>query len=180
MITAAAAVVSLETDRLQLRTLSLADAPAIQRLASERVVAETTGLIPHPYPPDGAESFIRSLAGRKSIELAIERRSDRAVLGTIALRPLDGWPVADIGYYIGKPYWRQGYATEAARRMLEYGRVELGVRRYETCVFVGNHASARVLAKLGFAKIGEREEHFPVRGGMRRVWLFELKRPDGS
>ena len=66
MITAAAAVVSLETDRLQLRTLSLADAPAIQRLASERVVAETTGLIPHPYPPDGAESFIRSLAGRKS------------------------------------------------------------------------------------------------------------------
>jgi RimJ/RimL family protein N-acetyltransferase len=163
-----------------LRRVTLDDAPALQALASDGRVAEMTSAIPHPYPPDGAATFIRSLEQAASVDLVIERKEEQTVIGMISLRPLDGWAVAELGYYIGVPYWHQGYATEAVRRLVDYGFAGLDVRRYVNHVFAGNLASARVLEKTGHVRIGEAEHDYPLRGGKRYVWYFELKRPDAS
>jgi RimJ/RimL family protein N-acetyltransferase len=166
----------LETTRLRLRPPTLADAGAIERMVGDVRVAEMTASIPHPYPAGGAAEFIRSLATAAAIDLAVERKADGAVIGMASLRPLDGWRVAELGYYIGVPYWRRGYATEAAQRLVDYGFAALGVERFANHVFAGNRASARVMEKLGHRRSGEGEVDYPLRG-RRRVWHFELLRP---
>ena len=166
----------LETTRLLLRPPTLADADAIERMVGDARVAEMTSSIPHPYPAGGAAEFIRSLATAAAIDLAVERKADGAVIGMSSIRPLDGWRIAELGYYVGVPYWRQGYATEAAQRLVDYGFAVLGVQRFANHVFAGNLASARVMAKLGHRRSGEGEIDYPLRG-RRRVWHFELLRP---
>ena len=85
------------------------------RLAGDRLIAETTLTIPHPYPPGAAEAWIgrhREEAERgNALNLALERREDGALLGAIGLGVEPEHGRAEIGYWIGVPYWGNGYAT---------------------------------------------------------------------
>jgi len=170
----------LETPRLILRPPRLSDAPAIQAIASQRAIADMTSAIPHPYPANGAATFIAGLEqparDGRDYHVAIERRQDGAVIGMAGLFPNANAVGGQIGYYLGPEFWRRGYATEAAGRLVRYAFDNLGLDRMVAHVFVGNAASLRVLAKLGFAPIGEIESDEPLRGGVKRVVLLE-KRP---
>jgi RimJ/RimL family protein N-acetyltransferase len=66
---------------------------------------------------------------------------------------------ADLGYWIGVPYWGRGYATEAAAALVQYGFETLNLHRIQASVFAGNHASARVLLKIGMCLEGRLREH---------------------
>ena len=168
----------LTTERLCLRRLELADAPALQTIASERAVAEMTAVIPHPYPVDGAREFISQLhaneAANQSVTFAIRRLSDDCLLGNIDVRRTPTPTLGDIGYILGLPYWGQGYATEAARAAVVFGFERFGFDAIEAGIFFGNRRSARVLEKSGFRRIGETEREFPVRGGSRRLEVYRL------
>ena len=169
----------LETPRLLLRPPRLEDAPAIEAMAGERQVAEMTSSIPHPYPTGGAAEFLASLADPAAdgvdFHVTIERRADGAVIGMVGLLPNPAAPSGQIGYYIGPAYWGQGYATEAAGRVVRYAFENLRLPRMLAHVFVGNDRSLRVLQKLGFVAIGEIIRDLPVRGGPRRIVLLERK-----
>ncbi|HEX6980460.1 MAG TPA: GNAT family N-acetyltransferase [Alphaproteobacteria bacterium] len=174
-------VLPITTARLRLRMPRLDDAQAVEAMVCERAVAETTAAIPHPYPPGGAGPFLARVlawwADGRTYHFAVERREDEALIGMIELRPgIDGRP-ADLGYYVGRPYWGHGYATEAVGRVVALGFEAFNVARFETCVFAGNVASARVLSKIGFKKTGEAERDYPVRGRRIRVWLYARDRP---
>lgn len=84
---------TLETTRLILRPLSLADAPSIQNLASVREVADTMISIPHPYPDDEAEQYIRrqisEFEAGHSVSFVIERKSKKAFCGVIEIRDIE-------------------------------------------------------------------------------------------
>lgn len=170
----------LETPRLILRPPRPADAPAIQAIASLRAIADMTAAIPHPYPPDGAASFIASLEhparDGRDYHVAIERREDGVVMGMAGLFPSPTAAGGQIGYYLGPEFWRQGYATEAAGRLVRYAFDNLGLDRMVAHVYVGNEASMRVLRRLGFAAAGQIEVDAPARGGLKRVALFERRR----
>src|SRR6185312_13696794 len=121
---------SLKTERLLLRPFSLEDAPAVQAMASALEVADTTLNIPHPYPEDGAATWIASHSGlreRGEYPFAIVRRRDSELVGAMGLHVDERHSKAELGYWIGVPYWNQGYATEAARRMVQWGFEELGL-----------------------------------------------------
>src|SRR5678809_1114491 len=115
----------LTTERLVLRPFTLSDAPEVQRLAGDRDVASTTLNIPHPYREGVAEAWISTHREHynqgRLITFAITRRADEAVIGAISLRPHPDHDNAELGYWLGKPYWNQGYGTEAARAILRYG-----------------------------------------------------------
>lgn len=146
----------LTTRRLRLRCCTLADAPEIKRLAGEKEIAATTENIPHPYNDGDAETWIDThgpaFRADGSLELAIERVSDGVLLGVIGLLTREAGRVAEIGYWIGKPHWNRGYASEAALRVVEYGLNERGLVEIYAACFARNIASQQVLAKAGLSR----------------------------
>lgn len=157
------AIPTLETRRLRLRSLTLADAPAVQRLAGAPEIADTTLNIPHPYADDLAEQWIaglaevaRSGAGRT---WAIADRSSDALLGAIGLIITPRHQHAELGYWVGRPFWSQGYTTEAAAAVLAYGFDTLGLHRIHAHHFARNPASGRVMQKIGMVPEGILRQH---------------------
>jgi len=144
---------TLQTDRLILRPFTLVDAEDVHRYVSDKAIAATTLRIPHPYEKGMAEAWINSrhesFQNNTEISFAIERKSDQQFLGTFSLLLELEHQRAAFGYYIGKPFWNNGYATEAACRGLQYGFEELNLNRIYAVHFKHNPASGRVMQKLG-------------------------------
>jgi len=157
--------VSIETPRLVLRPFAPEDAPAVQLLAGEWEVARFTARIPHPYPDGAAAEWIRGQVEADDGTFAIERRDDRALIGAIGYEHEAGGRAAVLGYWIGKPYWGQGYATEALRVLVGHVFDRLDVDEVQTSAVPENRASIRVQEKVGFAYVGVTREPAPARGG---------------
>lgn len=155
---------SLTTQRLNLRLFTLDDAPAVQRLVGDREIALNTANIPHPYEDGMAEGWInrhlQDFEEGKLLNLAITLLSDNSLIGAIGLVLKPEQSVAELGYWVGKPWWGQGYATEASRAIVDHGFRKLGLARIYAQCFSRNHASARVLEKAGMIKEGHLRKHF--------------------
>lgn len=142
----------LETARLILRGFAVADAPRVRELAGDRAIAATTMNIPHPYPDGAAEEWIaglpESFANGNSAHFAITLRSTGELVGGCGLMFNDLHKRAELGYWIGKEYWGNGYATEAAIAVIDYA-FSRGVNRVFAEHYHTNPASGRVLQKAG-------------------------------
>jgi len=153
----------LNTRRLALRGLRLDDAARIQELAGDRAIAENTLLVPHPYKDGMAERWIREQKERyregRDVAFAVVPRRAKRLIGVIGLGLAAQHSRAELGYWIGKPYWNRGYATEAAEAVLRYGFEALGLQRIWAAHFGRNPASGRVLEKLGMTCEGTRRQH---------------------
>jgi ribosomal-protein-alanine N-acetyltransferase len=162
---------ALTTERLVLRPFGLTDGPEVRRLAGERAIADTTLAIPHPYPDGAAEEWIASHPPRfaEGVEavFAVTRKPEGDLAGAIGLMISPAHAKAELGYWIGVPFWGLGYATEAGRAVLEYGFRGLGLHRIQARYLVRNPASGRVLEKLGMRAEGIQ------RHGIRKWDVFE-------
>jgi RimJ/RimL family protein N-acetyltransferase len=147
----------LTTQRLVLRPFAPTDAMAVQRHVSVRDVAATTASIPHPYPDGGALHWIemqaQEAARGESLHFAITA-TPHGIVGAVGLRLEAAHAKAELGYWVGKPHWRQGYATEAAQAVVRYGFEQLHLERIHARFMTRNRASGRVLEKLGFTREG--------------------------
>jgi RimJ/RimL family protein N-acetyltransferase len=150
--------ITLSTNRLILRSFHLDDAQDVQRLAGDRDIAAFTLLIPHPYEDGMAEEWISThpadLKNDRSVCFAITLRHTGSLLGAISLNLQPDDIKAEMGYWVGKPYWNKGYCTEAARTVLTYGFTVLQLNRIFAFHFVTNPASGRVLEKIGMRREG--------------------------
>ena len=154
---------TLTTARLVLRPFTVADAPDVQRLAGAREVASTTLLIPHPYEPGMAEQWISTHQERykrgELVSFAIVRRADNTLMGCMNLRLNQPHAHAELGYWLGVPFWSQGYCTEAARAVVQYGFEVLRLHRICASYMTRNPASGRVMQKLGMTYEGCARQH---------------------
>lgn len=173
-------VFRIETRRLWLRWPQLADAAAIEAIASLLAVANMTARVPHPYPAGEAARFIgqvrASNAAGAGFNLAMtEKTGARAVVGMIGL---DASPPdkLDLGFMVAPAHWGKGYASEAARAITDAAFRLTRARAVSSCVFAANAASARVHAKCGFAALGPCEMDAPLRGGRVAAECFSLSR----
>ena len=139
----------LETERLLLRPVSADDLPHIAALMADYDVVKNLSTAPHPYTLADAEAFFARPRESEAHDFAIIRKSDGELIGKIGMRAKDG--VFEMGYWIGKPRWGHGFATESARRVLAFGFNELKLERIVAGWFEDNPASGRVLEKLGFS-----------------------------
>jgi RimJ/RimL family protein N-acetyltransferase len=143
----------LETERLILRAPCLADVKAVASLANDRRIAENTLRIPHPYRLADAEAFIATAnVGDQEIVFLTTLR-DGTILGACGIAMLDG-KTPEVGYWLGVPYWGRGYATEAARAVIDHAFAALGHEKLVSGARVSNPASRRVLEKCGFQWTG--------------------------
>ena len=143
----------LKTERLILRAPWLADVKAMAQLANDRRIAANTARIPHPYGIEDAEAFIES-ANKYDGEACFVVTYGGAVTGvcSIDMREED----AELGYWFGADYWGHGFATEAARAVIDHAFGDLGHQALQSGARVNNPASRRVLEKCGFQWTGVR------------------------
>jgi ribosomal-protein-alanine N-acetyltransferase len=148
-----------ETERLILRPFQYSDASKVYELADDYEVARTTLSIPHPYPEGAAESWIRaceqSAKEGNSFAFAMERKEDGALLGCMSIGITKPHQRGEIAYWVGKPYWGYGYATEAARRIVQFGFEDLGLNRIVALAMTKNPASTKVMSKIGMKYEGK-------------------------
>ena len=153
----------LQTARLTLRPYTMTDIPAFLPLISAREVAATTLRIPHPYSEAQAREFValteQQNASGSCVRFCIVVRGSGAICGGTGLMIEPDHRRAELGYWIGVPYWGNGYATEAALAMVKYGFENLDLHRIYAGYFAGNLASKRVLEKIGMRHEGCQRQH---------------------
>jgi RimJ/RimL family protein N-acetyltransferase len=143
----------LETARLVLRAPRSDDAQAIATLVNDRRIAENTLRIPYPYAVEDAEAFLR-VANTTADEIVfLITGRDGAVVGCCGIAKLEA-DQPEIGYWLGVPFWGRGFATEAARAVIDHGFSALGYDVLFGGARVSNPASRRVLEKCGFQWTG--------------------------
>ena len=150
---------TLRTERLVLRPFAPADASRIQQLAGAREVALNTMNIPHPYPDGAAEQWVNSQEEKLAEGHHNFAIDDGEMVGGIGLRVQQEFERAEIGYWIGKPFWGRGYATEAASAIIRYGFEQLKLNRIYAGYFSRNESSSRVMIKNGMMYEGTLRQH---------------------
>jgi RimJ/RimL family protein N-acetyltransferase len=143
----------LATERLVLCAPRSEDAKAIAALLNDRRISENLSRVPHPYSLADAEEFVvwaDKAPGQTSFLITT---SDGELIGGCGVGPLrEAEP--EIGYWLGVPFWGNGYATEAVRALIDHAFTDLGHDVVLGAARVSNPASRRVLEKCGFQWTG--------------------------
>jgi len=149
--------VCLDTERLYLRPPHMSDIPEMVTLLEEPDISSMTATIPHPYTPEDGRHWIEltEMAWRenKGTPFAIIERASEALVGSVGLGGKMAEPV--LGYWIGKPFWSRGYATEASQAVIDFAFRLRGIGVIQAWHRVDNPASGRVLEKCGFTCNGD-------------------------
>ncbi|WAP67909.1 GNAT family N-acetyltransferase [Jiella pelagia] len=141
------------TPRLRLRPPILADAEPVAALLDDYDVVRMLSRVPWPYTLADAQSFIRDRSDETVFAICL--KSGGEVLGLCGIRGNADRPLrGELGYWIGRPHWGNGYATEAAHAAIDYGFTALGLNEISANCRVINEASRRVIWKCGFRFIG--------------------------
>ena len=151
----------LTTKRLLLRGFIPADATELHVLINAREVALNTLRIPFPYPEGDAERWIATHDETNTDRVfAVTLREAKTLIGCVGLHVKPEHDHAELGYWIGVPYWGHGYATEAAAAVVRFGFETLPLNRIFAMHFARNAASGRVLQKIGMRHEGKLRRHF--------------------
>jgi RimJ/RimL family protein N-acetyltransferase len=139
------------SQRLLLRPPWPEDSGQVFGAIADEGVVRNLARAPWPYRSEDAREFVSRPFESRFPRFLIARADDAALIGCIGINP-EGRDI-ELGYWIARDHWGQGYATEAGSAMIEIARM-LGHGRMVASHFLDNPASGRVLHKLGFAPVG--------------------------
>jgi 8-oxo-dGTP diphosphatase len=182
--TAPTAPEALASERLTLRPLLPADAGDLHRLINDWEVAKNLARVPFPYPRDLADQWIAqsraAMAEGSAYRFVIEGESGgrRGLLGGIGLNLGEDRRSAELGYWLARSAWGQGFAREACARLIAWGFAQLDIAEITAEALLDNARSRAVLARLGFREAGEAERDFVSRGGPMVVMRYAITRLD--
>ena len=150
------------SDRLWLRPLWPEDWGLVLGGIADEGVVRNLARAPWPYRPEDARQFVQTRCDPMYPRFLIALAADAALVGCIGLDPVEA--EVELGYWIARQHWSQGYATEAGRAVIDVARM-LGHERLVASHFLDNPASGKVLRKLGFTPTGAvRQRHSCARG----------------
>lgn len=168
----------LLTDSLVLRAPHTEDIDAIAILANNPAIATMVTRMPHPYGRADAEAFVQASAKRENgnCVYAITEADSGRFLGCCALQNRDNGQSAELGYWVGEPFWGGGIATEAAHALIGMAFRTRDIDHIDARCRVTNPASRRVLQKSGFQfQSTEMLEVMALRASVSMEW-FRLDR----
>jgi RimJ/RimL family protein N-acetyltransferase len=167
----------LETRRLVLRAPGARDIPRLAAFANDPLISRMTLRMPHPYSVADAEAFVLQVAAQDPVRARtfLIEHEDQGPVGVIGLFE-DADPAPEVGYWIARPFWGRGFATEALQGATAWASKAWKRRALMAGHFSDNPASGRVLEKAGFLYTGEVRRGFSrARGAQaetrRMVWL---------
>ncbi len=150
-------------ENIKLRNYKLGDANDIYQNVKDKEIVKWTINIPHPYSKKHAIKFIRkskyNLKKKKEYNFGIALKESNKIIGNISFIKID-WKNrrAELGYWLGKKYWKKGYMTQAIKLILDYSFKKLNLHSVCADIFKENIASRRVLEKCEFKLEGEMRE----------------------
>jgi RimJ/RimL family protein N-acetyltransferase len=153
---------------LRLRQPELTDTVRLVELLNNPNMRKTSYNLPYPYHSLDALRWIN--ASRLGADQLIEVFGE-GVVGNISLNVEPKHMRASIGYWVGEPYWGRGYATAAAKQVIEFAFENLGLRKVYAVHGPDNPASARVMEKIGMTQEGTLLKH-AVLGGLSRDCVY--------
>ncbi|MCH4569755.1 GNAT family N-acetyltransferase [Bacillus sp. ES1-5] len=168
----------LETERLQLRELTLLDAETMFRYFSKESVIRYFGMDSFENI-EQAKTTIQTFKTRYEegsvFRWGIEKKGTGQLIGTCGFHLINKHHKrAEIGYELDDTYWGQGYATEALQAILGYGFETLQLIRIAAVVYVENKASQKLLSKAGFQEEGLLRKHMIQNGVAHDTILYSL------
>ncbi len=119
-------------------------------------IAKWLSDVPYPYTEESAEKFIKRTSPD---DLRFCVFFNESLIGGVGFSFEENNQL-DLGYWIAKDYWGNGFATEASMGLIEYVKDETEFKVITACYIKDNKASSNVLKKLGFREVGECEEYF--------------------
>ncbi|HEX2205537.1 MAG TPA: GNAT family N-acetyltransferase [Longimicrobium sp.] len=172
----------LHTGRLVLRPFTADDARAVHDIVSDREIAYNTLTIPHPYPDGMAEEWIRThprlFEHGEGVVYAVTLRDTGEVVAAVGVTLEPPHRRAELGYWVGRPHWNRGYATEAARALLRYCFETLNLNRVQAHHFTRNPASGIVMRKLGMTYEGRLRRHTYKWGQFEDIEMYGILRDE--
>lgn len=154
---------TIETNRLLLRLFKETDAPEVTKLCNNYNLYKNTLYLPYPYSIEDALSWIKNhldnFNDNKYFEFAITDKVTGKLYGAIALSKHQKFNNGELAYWVGEEYWGNGYATEAAKAILEFAFIEKQYHRVFARYFHSNPASGKVIEKIGMRKEGVLRNH---------------------
>jgi 8-oxo-dGTP diphosphatase len=173
----------IETGRLRMRSHRNGDLIDLVTLAGNWEVARWLATMPHPYTEAGGREWIarvqRDHATGCPRRFAIALKETDRLIGGVGLDGSTGDESKEpaLGYWLGQPYWGNGYAREAVAAVIDYGLRTIGMGTIRAYTDPSNLASQKVLLHCGFEQVGEIELIRPTRNGARRAPLFRISQP---
>ncbi len=149
----------IRTERLLIKTPQIDDKFELTQLINDKDVIKWLSEIPFPYTLSHAEEFIE-----RSRERVLKQESynfmifqDKKMIGGIGLSEFNN-KSCQVGYWLGKKYWGNGFATEALKSILDFGFDQLNLEEIYAAYKIGNEGSKKVLIKCGFEFYREKKE----------------------
>jgi RimJ/RimL family protein N-acetyltransferase len=173
---------TLTTDRLLLRPFTMDDVERVTGLLQTPDVAATTLYVPYPYSSEDAATWIATHPHAaelgQSLNWAICDREDGLVMGTIGIDINAYHNRGMLGYWMGVPYWGQGFTSEAAQAVVDYGFAARGLHRIEATCMPHNIGSSRVMEKAGMTYEGTLREYYRKADGFRDAAMYAVLRSE--
>lgn len=174
----------IKTKRLTLRLFSEDDAPMIAKHLNSKNMYDMTLSLPFPYTLEMAHDWItRHETWRNNgerFEWAIEHTQTKQLIGAVGLSYNKTHHHGELGYWIGEPYWNQGYASEASRAVIDWAFEDGGYHRIFARHFEFNPASQRVIEKSGLRHEGKQIEHVLKHGVYQTLDVYSIINPKGK
>lgn len=168
----------LSTDRLLLRKVAAADIPRLMKYAGSKAISVNLLSVPHPYTEEDAIFWMNSvLQGFKSGErfvFAITLKESGGFIGAIGLHRNSRHDTAELGYWLGEPFWGKGLMKETVAAVLRFGFEELKLNKIYATHFTANPASGKVMTANGMIKEGELAEQYKVGETYQSVVYYRL------
>jgi len=174
----------IETSRLFLAPFDPADINRFIDLANDRQIAKMVMSLPHPYTNEHAQNWLAQQESdndnankNKDLYLFAIKDNDIGLIGMITLNRVNSG-IFELGYWIGRDFWGKGFASEAAKAVLQWAESQLRVKAVSAGYFDDNPASARVLEKSGFLRTGVKTTKYSVgrkntAKSIEMIWLGE-------
>ncbi len=152
---------------VRLRKLKPSDSAQLAQLANNKKIWDNVrDYFPHPYSEKDAEAFLKSQDEEIQQNFAIEYKGEFCGIIGLILQKDVYRKSAEIGYWLGEPFWNKGIATEAVGQTVNYGFQNLKLIRIFAGAFEFNGASMKVLEKNGFKKEGISKKAVFKNGGI--------------